>query len=372
MAAVEGETSSVVNATSTSQRSSIPRLGEGFTENTTKAVHQPIASHDGAEKGTGTSEGTAKHGKRRFWGLGKRKDTKEKHKGDAGHEIDEGTRTSTQVHSMTPPPPPNPHGSPNISVSPNRRSQIASSPIPHLPSSRVVSPASSQIFERDVQEDVNAPQTSPAIPAHIITENHIPPVLEASSEALTNSQLDPDHVEIVMHSAHQPAAASVKGMIHSEATSPIPDEPTSPLDSEEMTEKYDGLDGPDVRRLSFVSFADVVHSENAEHSTVTSPLPMSARATSPVRSLNPSSSQDYGCSPPSSMSTSFHEASPSRDGRAPGSPRSPQSPPIGSELTVETMRQALRKTGSRDFGSIRSQPLSAVGEDDGISERHIR
>jgi hypothetical protein len=65
------------------------------------------------------------------------------------------------------------------------------------------SPASSQIFERNVQE----PEPSPAIPAHIKTEDHIPAALDASSLAITDDHLNPDEVEIVMHVAHQPAAA---------------------------------------------------------------------------------------------------------------------------------------------------------------------
>ncbi len=46
---------------------------------------------------------------------------------------------------------------------------------------------------------------------------------------------------------------------------------------------------------------------------------------------------------------------------------SAQSPPLSGagELNIETMAQALRKTGSGDLSGIRSQPLSAVGNDDG-------
>lgn len=105
---------------------------------------------------------------------------------------------------LTTSPPPDhrsPRGSPRIypagiAASPNRRLNRSSSPGLH-------SPASSQIFERDVQE----PEPSPAIPAHIKTEDHIPPALDASSLAITDDHLNPDEVEIVMHSAHQPASA---------------------------------------------------------------------------------------------------------------------------------------------------------------------
>lgn len=103
---------------------------------------------------------------------------------------------------LTTSPPPghrSPRGSPRIypagiSASPNRRIR-STSPGLH-------SPASSQIFERNVQE----PEPSPAIPAHIKTEDHIPAALDASSLAITDDHLNPDDVEIVMHAAHQPAS----------------------------------------------------------------------------------------------------------------------------------------------------------------------
>jgi hypothetical protein len=38
---------------------------------------------------------------------------------------------------------------------------------------------------------------------------------------------------------------------------------------------------------------------------------------------------------------------------------------LGSEINIETMRQALRKTGSGDLSHFRSAPPSAVGNEDG-------
>ena len=56
-------------------------------------------------------------------------------------------------------------------------------------------------------------------------------------------------------------------------------------------------------------------------------------------------------------------------GRAPDSPFTGNSPPAGGELTIETMRQALRKTGSGDLSGVRSQPLSASAGDDELGDK---
>lgn len=259
-------------------------------------------------------------------------------------------------------------------------------------SPRLHSPASSQIFERSVQEDVVPPQASPQIPSHIITENHIPPALDASSAAITNERLDPDSVEIVTHSMHQPAAipATVTSLEASTTSLQEDDGAHRPeIFSDDNASNYGALDSADVRRLSFISFADVVHAEHAEHvdpgscdqhasrnsvnlgslaGTLPGP-PFPPRSPSPIRS--PLSSPGHGTSPPSSVSPSFKglETSPGMVHRGSGGsiPASTQSPPLsgGGELNIETMRQALRKTGSGDLSGVRSQPLSAVGNDDG-------
>lgn len=249
---------------------------------------------------------------------------------------------------------------------------------------RVHSPAS-QIFERDVQEDIVPVQASPSIPAHIRTENYIPPVLEASSAAITDEQLDPDSVEIVTHSLHQPAAANATSPStaeHSLASSGLIDH-SMHSDADEVSSAYGALDTNDVRRLSFISFADVVNAEHAEtgepgHSrepSQSAPIHRSSfaagphnRSPSPLRS--PASSHALGTSPPTSISTSFKgmEMSPKNGPRTPGSPlasaQSPVSSNFGGELNVETMRQALRRTGSGDLGGIASQTASAFGNDE--------
>ncbi|KAH6604552.1 hypothetical protein Trco_006259 [Trichoderma cornu-damae] len=259
-------------------------------------------------------------------------------------------------------------------ASPNRA--FSSSP-------RISSPATSQIFERDVQDHSMLKSSSPAIPSHIQTENHIPPVLDDASEAITNNALDPDTVEIVTHASHQPASVAVPGTgaIHTpydQASSDWASELASfanrigfPADS---ASNYGSLESADVRRLSFISFADVVQSEHSGHHLPSmssrdnmhivglTSLSASAmnRSPSPIRS--PVSSQGPGTSPPTSNPGSIR-----------GMDMSPSRKPIGSpssghytlattgELNIETMSQALKRTGSRDFNSsVRSNPQSPV------------
>lgn len=274
--------------------------------------------------------------KRDFFRFGKKDDTKKK-------DINGGLRPVSPLTGLDAKP-----GSPR------------NSPYRATASPRTHSPASSMIFERSVQEDVAVAQASPQIPSHIITENHIPPALDATSEAITDRKLDPDSVEIVTHSAHQPAAVTITEGF---------DAPISPIMSEESHLKPDGdnlsnyanLDSVDVRRLSFISFADVVHGEHDSEvrrdSAITSHPNIGApRSPSPFRS--PVSSAAMGTSPPTSVSPSVHEASPHRA-------------PLG-DLNVETMRQALRKTGSGDLSNFRSPPLSAVGNDEGKAEKSFK
>jgi hypothetical protein len=258
-------------------------------------------------------------------------------------------------------------------------------------SPRLHSPASSQIFERNVQEEVLPAQASPHMPSHIITENYIPPALDASSAAITDQELDPDDVEIVTSSTHQPASVTITGAGPEQSMSSSMHDDFSHnyrhALNEDNASNYGTLDSADVRRLSFVSFADVVHAEHAEHADDTTshrgsmqlagltshPSLTAQRSPSPIRS--PVSSHGVGTSPPSSVSASVKglESSPSRAIRGPGSPLATHSPPLGGELTVETMRQALRKTGSGDLSGVRSQPMSAIGNDDGaFSDRPFK
>ena len=355
--------------------SSVPALGEGFHEGaqTSKAK----ATSDG----TDSTEVDIKTGKRRFWGLGKKKnEEKAKKKREPTVTGADSTSTPTQKSAVRPVSPlmgvgnlhaqtkaaSYPYASPS---SPSRNLQ--SSPAP-------TSPASSQIFERHVQEDSLAIREQAPVPGHITTENHIPPVLDASTEAITNDELDPDNVEIVMHSAHQPAAVTVTGAGSGEgAGTSWPDDLVTHPDNEDAASNYGALDSADVRRLSFISFADVVHAEHADHSNsiatgMISPVIPQNRSPSPVRS--PLSSQGLSGSPNLSGSASSRglETSPNRGGMGLGSPHPGYSPPGGSELTIETMRQALRKTGSGDLSGARSAPLSATGGDDGNIEHPFK
>ncbi|KXG45704.1 uncharacterized protein PGRI_045600 [Penicillium griseofulvum] len=227
---------------------------------------------------------------------------------------------------------------------------------------RIHSPAS-QIFERDVQEDIMPAQASPSIPAHIRTDNYIPPVLEASSAAITDDRLDPDSVEIVTHSLHQ-SAGGASGE-QSMSSSGI-DHLLGQADADELSSTYGALDTTDVRRLSFISFADVVNAEHAETNEAHPGVLYRERlgdlnqSPSPLRS--PSVSQGLGTSPPTSIATSFRglDMSPTRFPTA-STTQSPVSSNFG-DLNVETMRQALRKTASGDLG-VPSQAVSTIGDD---------
>lgn len=241
------------------------------------------------------------------------------------------------------------------------------------------------IFERNVQDEVVPPETSPHLPSHVIMENHIAPALDASAEAITNEKLDPDTVEIVTHATHQPAAVTITGLGNEQSLASSMHDEFPPLSAHRQdtdnTSTYGSLDSTDVRRLSFISFADVVHGEqeagdvrrdSAHLSGHPSLIP--PRSPSPVRS--PTSSAAFGTSPPTSVTASVKgfETSPNRAPRGTGSPLPGQSSPLamGSEINVETMRQALRKTGSGDLSHFRSAPSSAVGNDDGTYDRPFR
>ena len=280
------------------------------------------------------------------------------------------------------------------SVSPHRarQSHTTSPGLPIQPSPRMHSPASSQIFERNVQEDIVPAQASPSIPSHIKTENHIPPILDASSATITDDRLDPDAVEIITHSSHHLVAntqndhAVMHGSWHEHEDAVL----SAPIEAEDSVSNYGALDSADIKRLSFVSFADLLHGEHAEITDVTpnpnatqssgggpnlNPGHLGARNRSPSPVHSPTSSHGLGTSPPTSMSSPLraNETSPHGAIRAPSSPGlSGCSPPpsvVGGELNVETMRQALRRTESGDLGGYRSQPMSAVGTGDNTLDR---
>ncbi|KAJ4361721.1 hypothetical protein N0V95_001614 [Ascochyta clinopodiicola] len=286
------------------------------------------------------------------------------------------TSVPTSAPSLLPSPPltaahfdrrASPRGSPRmapvgIGASPTRRIHRSSSPGLH-------SPASSQIFERNVQE----PELSPAIPNHVKTEDMIPPALDASALAITDDHLNPEKVEIVTHSAHQAAAttvsASMADSVYSPSLAPDDSAPSAHADTTDPTPNYGSLDTDDVKRLSFISFADVVQAEHVE-SDRESFGPgegiqfMSLNSTSANRSPSPVRSPLSSTSPPTS-------GAPSEKGVEHERTRSPSSPspshvahnaPLSEELPlqVETMREAIRKTGTSGETPPHSQPLSPV------------
>lgn len=349
-----------------------------------------------------------KTGKRRFFGIGKKKDGKTVPKEMAlpASATSEPMSTTGEIRDSSPGLPRvdlKPQGSQPIPISPSRSpypSNIAASPSRlRSASPRLHSPASSEIFERNVQEPVHIAQLqgelSPAhIPSHVITEDHIPPALEATAEAITSEELDPDEVEIVMSASHQPAVSILESSA-SQADLTSLNTPMSNLhhvtseDSsmhqsgiipiggeEDGTSSYGQLDPNDVRRLSFISFADVVQSEHQAPPTSAmseagnrdslhiSNLPSSIkqeRASSPLRNPphSPTSTSGGVTTPPPGVSlvSSNPDSSP---GRSVGmtSPISPH-----SELTIETMRQAVRKTASGDLSGGRSQLASPISDD---------
>ena len=289
-------------------------------------------------------------------------------------------------------------------VSPARQPQsnlmAASSPSRLRSSSpRLQSPASTEIFERNVQEPIPIAtlqnELSPAhIPNHVLTEDHIPAALEASAEAITSSNLNADDVEIVTATSHQPAGASLASSSTTDVSSHLPPSllhqasdasehaslnaassgflpPPSHVE-EENASSYGALDPNDVHRLSFISFADVVQSEHA-HPTVASDLAAGSRD-----SLHISSQPTTSPRSPSSIYSSGGVVTPpltlghSNQIESALSRHADQSPvrsiPVGSpgassahgELTIETMRQAVRKTASGDLGGVRSTNLSPV------------
>ncbi|KAL8693950.1 MAG: hypothetical protein Q9218_001308 [Villophora microphyllina] len=370
--------------------SSVPLLGEGFSESNIRSTSESTGS-DREQDPANNPELDSKTGKRRFWGLGKKKDeTKVKGKREAAIASSSTPATtpgfSMQSRSSLESPKRTVVASPPIPTShpygtPPDTGRKMSSGSPHIPS-----PASSQIFERNVQDDGLATTASPAIPTHITTENHIPPVLDASSAAITDDHLNPDKVEIVMHAAHQPAALTVTGgsSVNDLTASSSQEEPVAHTENDDTASNYGALDAADVRRLSFISFADVVHAEHvADHASGREPVTQSGvaniaslapnnRSPSPIRS--PLSSHIYGNSPPigGPAPSQNLDTSPHRGGRNLGSSFPGHSPPTGGELTIETMRQALRKTGSGDLSGARSQPISAVGGDDGATEHSLK
>ena len=304
-----------------------------------------------------------------------------------------------------------------IPLSPSRlhHPSIAAASPSRLRSSspRLHSPASSEIFERNVQEPVplstlQSELTPAHIPSHVITEDHIPAALEASAQAITSEELNPDEVEIVTSSFHQPAAEKVleASASHADLTSlqSLPlrhhasdaSEGASSFHALQTTAQaendtastYGQLDPNDVRRLSFISFADIVQSEHdaltygdigsrdSLHLAGSIPtIPERERAGSPLRSPRSPGSLGSGMTtpPPGLASAPLRpqEGSPARSGS--GLVGSGSVAGQHGELNIETMRQAVRKTASGDLSGVRSAgAMSPMSEEGGNGLREAR
>lgn len=307
-----------------------------------------------------------------LFGFGKKKeDEKAKKKKKEGVQVketssekmDKFTEAVVEKEPTKRTPPPIKNHPYNLPSSPHRN-LFSSSPRP-------ASPTGSQIFERDVLDSAPSLAIPSTIPSHIQTEDHIPAVLDASSEAITNENIDPDTVEIVMHVAHQPAAVTVTG-VTSEPSEVWGEESTNHLEEQPAPANYAALDSADVRRLSFISFQDIVQAEHAEQGNNRDSIYVAGlsslssthnRSPSPIRS--PISSPGLEASPSTSQSASVGGLSPKI--RPLGSPvQSTHPAPVTTgELTIETMTQALRRTGSGDLSGVRSQPLSPSSPTEG-------
>ncbi|OTA95061.1 hypothetical protein M434DRAFT_62428, partial [Hypoxylon sp. CO27-5] len=303
--------------------------------------------------------------KRSLFGFGKKKvDPKSTAKSTSGPSSPPSTKDASQASTKRSTAGSPIHaGSPNMTPSSPSRGLYSSSP-------RLSSPAGSQIFERDVQESTAVIPNSPAIPSHIQTENYIPPVLDASSEAITDDRLNPDSVEIITHNAHQPASVTVTGAsTYETASNSWAEDLAAFSDKEESASNYGSLDSTDVRRLSFISFADVVQAEQIPPNSSRDSMHLAGltsigsrgvnRSPSPIRS--PVSSQGPETSPPNSISGSIKGLSMSPVRKPLGSPISAEHGiPVGGELNIETMSQALRRTASTDLSVHRSLPVSPI------------
>lgn len=348
--------------------SSAPALAAPFEPTKADKVRGPATSLGITNK---TDEPEKKNKMRGLFGIGKKKTE------DPPKTVSRSDPAATAASLSKP----SKDASPIRRTTDNSVSAMPSSPTRNLSSSpRLASPAGSQIFERDVQESVLIPN-SPAIPSHIKTEDHVPSVLDASSEAITDSHLDPDSVEIITHANHQPASVNVTGHPDHLSNSSWQDDLAASLSAADLTESgsnYGSLDSADVRRLSFISFADVVQAEHQGHAgmggsresihlagltSLSSMGNIDHHSHSPIRSPVSSTTGDPATSSPNSKPVSLRgtESSPTR--KPLGSPISTglnMSSLHSGEVNIETMAQALKRTESGDLGGVKSHPASPV------------
>ncbi|KAK9322052.1 hypothetical protein V1517DRAFT_151612 [Lipomyces orientalis] len=165
------------------------------------------------------------------------------------------------------------------------------SPVPSSP--RVSSPASSMIFERQVQDPV---LTASDVPSHHHSENLIPPVLAASCEALTDESVDPDEVEVI--SVARPYSNSIHRTnssvsLASQASMAPSFQPVSSKSSSSTSPSSapPPTSGSSTHRLSFYTYADVVHDalapadENLPQSLSQDPASQDGKPPRPLLSL---------------------------------------------------------------------------------------
>src|SRR5271155_1865771 len=136
-----------------------------------------LPSDHTSSEATESTDNTTKPRKRDFWKLGKKTDDEKlKHKDKTLSAINApapkpSTAYITPISALRPSSPMRHQEATHVSASPRSYPYaMSASPGQGLFSSspRLHSPASSQIFERDVQEDVVSSQASPQIPSHII------------------------------------------------------------------------------------------------------------------------------------------------------------------------------------------------------------
>jgi hypothetical protein len=129
-----------------------------------------------------------------------------------------------------------------------------------------------QIFERSVGDNV-LPASTAGIPTHQLSEDLIPPALDASAETLVDTSVDPNSVEIV-------TMGNVDASVPNPRTN-SPFDPTTGLDINSIEPGSSLLEGDERKRLSFISYADLVHAEHRD------PSPKR-----PAKSASPSRSPD--------------------------------------------------------------------------------
>ncbi|KAK4229600.1 hypothetical protein QBC38DRAFT_359012 [Podospora fimiseda] len=320
-------------------------------QGTIPTLSEPASESGGTTPRADSTQDEKKPKRRSIFGFGKKKEAE-------GSQAKISSTTPSSISRTTPAAPLQTEGHHNHYITPSSPGRpFASSP-------RLSSPAGSQIFERDVQESAAAVMpNSPAIPSHIQTENFIPPVLDASSEAITDSHLDPDNVEIVTHQRIYSEPSWTEELAAFSLDKGIP--ATNTADS---ASNYGNLDNTDVRRLSFISFAEMVQAEQAStvvgnresmhiagltslniHGNNRSPSPIRSPVSSVPGSSSPPSVKGLDVSAPGSPPRGIVKPLGSPTSLVHGIVPSITGPTVSGELAIETMSQALRRTGSGDL-----------------------